>query len=315
VEDSTWIKAFKQTYSVQTLISISYAGEVDMPATSFTLICELPRPVELHSFSGEVARAVFLAMLDDVTPGLAQEFHETQYLAPYSVTPFLSPGGEVLSHYLPEGRVEFRVSMLSEKASEAVRRYAENGFGKVVIYGVQARIMGVRMRTFRRRSDMMPARFAVWFRTPTAFRSRLGKYVVCPDPYHLMKNLAKIYKKYEDPTIPYRRYREWVREGGIMLENQHVRGIHRVPDHHGWWRGFTGRAVYSMPEKVYDSRMAKLTAALLEYSEFTNVGKHRTAGYGFVSCRPLAMRKEGGRRRPLYKTNQYLSNYPKSLMI
>jgi CRISPR-associated endoribonuclease Cas6 len=284
---------------------------VDMPATSFTFICELPRPVELRSFSGEVARAVFLSMLDDTMPGLAKEFHEALYLAPYSVSPFLSPGGEVLSHYLPEGRVEFRVSTLSEKASDAVRRYVENGFGEVMIYGVQARIMGVRMRTFQRQSNMMPARFAVWFRTPTAFRSKTGKYVVYPDPYHFMKNLAKIYKKYEDPTIPYHRYREWVREGGIMLESQHVRGIYRVPDHHGWWRGFTGRAVYSMPEKVYDSRMARLTAALLEYSEFTNVGKHRTAGYGFLSYRPLAMVRQGGRRRPLYKTHQSLSTYSK----
>jgi CRISPR-associated endoribonuclease Cas6 len=314
VEDSTWIKAFKQTYGVQTLISISYAGEVDMPATSFTFICELPRPVELRSFSGEVARAVFLSMLDDTMPGLAKEFHEALYLAPYSVSPFLSPGGKALLYYLPQGRVEFRVSTLSEKASDVVRRYAENGFGEVTIYDVKTRVIGVRMRTFRR-SGVVPMRFTVWFRTPTAFRSKTGKYVIYPDPYHFLKNLAKIYKKYEDPTIPYHRYREWVREGGIMLESQHVRCIYRVPDHHGWWRGFTGRAVYSMPETVYDSRMARLTAALLEYSEFTNVGKHRTAGYGFVSCRPLAVRKKGGRRRPLYKTNQSLSTYSKSLVI
>jgi CRISPR-associated endoribonuclease Cas6 len=275
-----------------------------MPATSFTFICELPRPVELRSFSGEVARAVFLSMLDDTMPGLAKEFHETLYLAPYSVSPFLSPGGGVLSHYLPEGRVEFRVSTLSEKASDVIRRYAENGFGEVTIYDVKTRVIGVRMRTFRW-SGVVPMRFAVWFRTPTAFRSKTGKYVIYviyPDPYHLMKNLAKIYKKYEDPTIPYHRYREWVREGGIMLAFQHVRGIYRVPDHHGWWRGFTGRAVYSMPEKVHDSRMARLTAALLEYSEFTNVGKHRTAGYGFVSYCPLNELKRvapyiGGRRR------------------
>jgi CRISPR-associated endoribonuclease Cas6 len=285
-----------------------------MPATLFTFICELPRPVELRSFSGEVARAVFLSMLDDTMPGLAKEFHETQYLAPYSVSPFLSPGGEVLSHYLPEGRVGFRVSTLSEKASDVVRRYVENGFGEVVIYDVKSRVIGVRMRTFRW-SGMVPVRFAVWFRTPTAFRSKTGKYVKYPDPYHFLKNLAKIYKKYEDPTIPYHRYREWVREGGIMPESQHVRGVYRVSDHHGWWRGFTGRAVYSMPEKVYDARMARLTATLLEYSEFTNVGKHRTAGYGFLSYRPLAMVRQGGRRRPLYKTNQYLSNYPKSLTI
>jgi CRISPR-associated endoribonuclease Cas6 len=285
-----------------------------MPATSFTFICELPRPVELRSFSGEVARAVFLSMLDDTMPGLAKEFHETQYLAPYSVSPFLSPGGEVLSHYLPEGRVGFRVSTLSEKASDVVRRYVENGFVEVVIYDVKSRVIGVRMRTFRW-SGMVPVRFAVWFRTPTAFRSKTGKYVKYPDPYHFLKNLAKIYKKYEDPTIPYHRYREWVREGGIMPESQHVRGVYRVPDHHGWWRGFTGRAVYSMPEKVYDARMARLTATLLEYSEFTNVGKHRTAGYGFLSYRPLAMVRQGGRRRPLYKANQYLSNYPKSLTI
>jgi len=270
--------------------------------------------VELRSFSGEVARAVFLSMLDDTMPGLAKEFHEAMYLAPYSVSPFLSPGGEVLSHYLPEGRVEFRVSTLSEKASDAVRQYVENGFGEVMIYDVRTRVMGVRMRTFRW-SGMVPMRFAIWFRTPTAFRSKTGKYVVYPDPYHFLKNLAKIYKKYEDPTIPYHRYREWVREGGIMLESQHVRGVYRVPDHHGWWRGFTGSAVYSIPEKVHDSRMARLTATLLEYSEFTNVGKHRTAGYGFVSCRPLAMRKQGGRRRPLYKTNQFLSTYSKSLTI
>jgi CRISPR-associated endoribonuclease Cas6 len=285
-----------------------------MPAISFTFICELPRPVELRSFSGEVARAVFLSMLDDAVPGLAKEFHEIQYLAPYSVSPFISPGGEVLSHYLPEGRVEFRVSTLSEKASDVVRRYVENGFGEVVIYDVKSRVIGVRMRTFRW-SGMVPVRHAVWFRTPTAFRSKTGKYVVYPDPYHFLKNLAKMWKKYEDPTIPYHRYREWVREGGIMLESQHVRGVYRVPDHHGWWRGFTGRAVYSMPEKVYNSRMARLTAALLEYSEFTNVGKHRTAGYGFLSYRPLAMVRQGGRRRPLYKTNQSLSTYSKSLTI
>jgi len=104
-----------------------------MPATSFTFICVLPRPVELRSFSGEVARAVFLSMLDDAVPGLAKEFHEAQCLAPYSVSPFLSPGGGVLSYYLPEGRVEFRVSTLSEKASDVIRRYAENGFGEVDI--------------------------------------------------------------------------------------------------------------------------------------------------------------------------------------
>jgi hypothetical protein len=114
-----------------------------MPATSFTFICELPRPVELRSFSGEVARAVFLSMLDDTMPGLAKEFHEAQYLAPYSVSPFLSPGGGVLSHYLPEGRVEFRVSTLSEKASDVIRRYAENGFGEVTIYDVKTRVIGV----------------------------------------------------------------------------------------------------------------------------------------------------------------------------
>jgi hypothetical protein len=161
-----------------------------MPATSFTFICELPRPVELRSFSGEVARAVFLSMLDDTMPGLAKEFHETLYLAPYSVSPFLSPGGGVLSHYLPEGRVEFRVSTLSEKASDVIRRYAENGFGEVTIYDVKTRVIGVRMRTFRW-SGVVPMRFTIWFRTPTAFRSKARKIRGVPGPIPFHEELSE----------------------------------------------------------------------------------------------------------------------------
>jgi CRISPR-associated endoribonuclease Cas6 len=259
-----------------------------MPAHMYTVMLELPKPVRLRTFSGEVARAIFLNMLDGRENGLAEEAHGED-LSPYSASPFLTRDGRTLPYSIPAGHVKFRVSALSQKVADAMAKYLVEGGTKRVevrVYGVEAALVGVRLSSFVA-TQGLNTRFAVIFRTPTAFRTKLGIYTVFPSPYHLLKGLAKIYKKYEDPALPYRSYLRWLQADGVVLETYDRLQVHKVPDSHGWWRGFTGRAVYQVPEKRHDPNMIRLTNLLLNYAYFTNVGKHRTAGYGFVSYRPL----------------------------
>jgi len=259
-----------------------------MPAHTYTVMLELPKPVRLRTFSGEVARAIFLNMLDSVESGLAGEAHGED-LSPYSVSPFLTRDGRILPYSIPAGLVKFRVSALSQKVADAMAKYLVEGGTKrmeVRVYGVEAVLVGVRLSSFVA-TQGLNTRFAVIFRTPTAFRTKLGIYNVFPSPYHLLKGLAKLFKKYEDPTLPYRGYLRWLQADGVVLETYDRLQVHRVPDSHGWWRGFTGRAVYQVPEQRHDPKMVRITNLLLNYAYFTNVGKHRTAGYGFVSYAPL----------------------------
>jgi CRISPR-associated endoribonuclease Cas6 len=274
-----------------------------MPAHTYTVMLELPKPVRLRTFSGEVARALFLNMLDSAESGLAEEAHGED-LSPYSVSPFLTRDGRTLPYSIPAGLVKFRVSALSQKVADAMAKYLVEGGTRrmeVRVYGVEAVLVGVRLSSFVATQDSN-TRFAVIFRTPTAFRTKLGIYVVYPSPFHLLKGLAKLFKKYEDPTLPYRSYLRWLQADGVVLETYDRLQVHRVPDSHGWWRGFTGRAVYQVPEQRHDPKMVRLTNLLLNYASFANVGKNRTAGYGFVSYRPLNELKRvapyiGGRRR------------------
>jgi len=268
-------------------------------------------PINLKNFSGIVVRGIFFKILNSINPRLATKIHELRVLSPYSVSPLENTEHKsIFFDYIPGGsEFQFKIVTFDRDVSKAVQHYILGG--RVPMIRLQNLTLPINTVTinsiehdFCEKASGEATRFVVDFRSPTFFRNTqkgpgllslmipkrfrkpirpVYRYVIVPDPYHFFRGLARLYRQFCNPSFRYKSYCEWLLEGGVALETYHdLRVVKIWDDKRRWWRGFMGRAVFTIPKDLYDLKMAKLTHTLLEFARYSNAGGNRTAGFGVV---------------------------------
>jgi len=283
--------------------------------TAFTVKAVSPLPIRFDVYTGYSVRGIFFNLLGRANSELASTIHTANTLSPYSTSVL-----ETARHgMLFQGTVgagepfRFRVGCLDDKVADAIGRAVTSMWPPLVqVRNSEAMIMEVSVSVWsppQRVEVDEGMKVEVSFLTPTYFRSTqhnpgifrrilprrfrksvrpVYRYVILPDPYYLFRGLARLYRRFCDPRISYSSYCEWLLEGGIALETFSDLRVHKVFDAKGRWaRGFTGKAVYAMPDDTFDRKFAELTLRLLEFARFSNVGGNRTAGFGVIDYRVM----------------------------
>ncbi|MEM4404456.1 MAG: CRISPR system precrRNA processing endoribonuclease RAMP protein Cas6 [Nitrososphaerota archaeon] len=273
-----------------------------------------PVHVGLKMYSGFLVRGIFFRMLRAANPELATSIHDMRALSPYSLSPLETvTGREIIYDMVPGGvAFQFRIAALSKPVAETIQKYfLRQEIATVDLIGTRSFVKEVEIKTLPQQTsvdaNVENAKFEVDFRSPTFFRSsqrvpkilslliprRLRKpvkpiyrYVIVPDPYHFFRSLARLYRQFCNPGFRYRSYCEWLLDGGVALETYYGLRVMKLYDSVGRWsRGFVGKAVFTIPEDLFDKKMAQISLSLLEFARFSNVGGNRTAGFGVVDFR------------------------------
>ena len=281
--------------------------------SSFTLKMQVVKgSTKPIGFTGFIVRGVIYEILKAIDKSLSESLHNLKRLAPFSTTPLkfeYSPNNS-----LTEGSIiSFRVSTLSDELSMKFTRYLlEEPPNNISIRDAKAKLIELMASTIEPKKlleDSKPIEaFSVNFITPTFFRrsitakccpacptprtscpllraQRRYRYVALPDPYLMFRSIARLWRKFADKHFNYKRYSEWLLEGGITVSGYTKLRTVRVYEHvttPKWSVGFKGKVYFNLPKDTYNAKMARVTHALLKFGEYSNVGGNRTAGFGVM---------------------------------
>ena len=283
--------------------------------TAFTVRAVSPVPIRFDVYTGYSVRGIFYKLLGRANRELASTIHSANSLSPYSTSVLETARQGMLFHGMVGAGepFKFRVGCLEDKVADAIGRALTSMWPPLVtVRNSEAMIMEVSVSVWSPSPKVEVdegMKVEVMFLTPTYFRSTqhnpgilrrilprrfrrsvrpVYRYVILPDPYYLFRGLARLYRRFCDPGIRYSSYCGWLLEGGIALETFSNLRVHKVFDAKGRWaRGFTGKAVYTMPSDTFDRKCAELTVRLLQFAKFSNVGGNRTAGFGVIDYRVM----------------------------
>jgi len=282
--------------------------------SSFSFHADAPKDIRFHGFSGFSIRGILFHILKSYSAIEASAIHEQKTLSPYSVKPVITHADSnhrIVYGHLPAGTpFRFDITILEDALSTAVKKFVLNA-ATIHLQNVEVALRGVRVSSLESSSFLEEARpherYEVYFVTPTFFRgSQIGprilerllprklrstkrptyRYVIMPDPYYMFRGLVRLYRQFGNPSFKYSSYCNWLLEGGMALETFFDIRAHKIYKNPiEWSRGFTGRVIFTLPEDTFDSKMARLTHALLEFGKYSNVGANRTAGFGVIDYR------------------------------
>ena len=275
--------------------------------------------IQSKGFLGNILRGLLYSFLNSVDPEVARSVHGGKRLSPFSVGPVVleSPKRGIVFRGIPSDSVGwFRFSALSAREGRLLRD-ALMSCETVRIGEVDARVLEIGVSEIDYGeiwAESKPIKsFSVRFLTPTYFRRslvavccpscpvdrrvcerlvekrrrRLYRFVPYPDPYLFLRSLARLWRSFSPVSLGYRRYVEWLVDGGVAVAGFKNLRTHRVEMDGGRWSvGFTGLVRFNLPDDVFDKKMAKITDALLRFGRYSNVGGNRTAGFGTIEYSP-----------------------------
>ncbi|MBN2229993.1 MAG: CRISPR system precrRNA processing endoribonuclease RAMP protein Cas6 [Candidatus Thorarchaeota archaeon] len=126
-------------------------------------------------------------------------------------------------------------------------------------------------------------RIALTFRTPTQLaHSDSNALCLFPMPEKVFPALMKIWQSIDRTTyfFPLGEYREWVKRN-IEIPRYTIRTYPLKTGSGMQIVGFIGTVYYTIKDGSIP--MSRMTAGLARFAEYSNIGKHRTAGLGMIS--------------------------------
>ena len=272
-----------------------------------------------RGFVGFLLRGLLYGLLNSVDSEVAKSVHGGKRLSPFSVGPVVLEGPRrgVVFRNIPSGSVGwFRFSALSAREGRLLRDALIScevvRMGEVDAHVLEVGVSEIDYRRIWAESKPIKS-FSVRFLTPTYFRRslvaaccpscpvdrrvcerlvekrrrRLYRFVPYPDPYLFLRSLARLWRSFSPVSLGYRRYVEWLVDGGVAVAGFKNLRTHRVEMDGGRWSvGFTGLVRFNLPDDTFDKKMAKITDALLRFGRYSNVGGNRTAGFGAIDYVP-----------------------------
>jgi len=258
----------------------------------------LPR----DGYLGYNLRGLIYSLLAEADSECFEEVHSGGVPAPFSLYPPVGAIGgsiRILRREIKRGMLfRFQVRSLSPRFTKALagvlseRNRFEVGGVDVEVLSRKCEILSPEelVRFGERASDTR--RILISFRTPTSIRYRVPvepKRMVLhplPDPRPILGGLHSIWNTYLKPKIT-NRFIKWVERMGVCVAGFRRMRTVRLFEYEGGVRkrfdiGFIGLVRYTLPEELYDRKMARYVYALLKMAEYSNVGRGRTAGLGAV---------------------------------
>jgi len=255
-------------------------------------------------FSGPPLRAAFLDKIRDYHNEFSVEVHEGTGIRQYAIDPL--PAQHGFDTLLEMGeQYTFGVNLLQ---SDMFR-----GFVKALMNKDELRFRIYENRLPVRRMDVtlcnpqnmmhewvdspavlsaQKARISMYFETPTQLsHAKSNALCLFPMPEKVFPTLLKTWLSIDrvNSLYPVQEYREWV-YSNIHVNRHDVRTRPLTLGPKLRIIGFTGRVDFVI--KDMQTPMARMTVGLAKFSEFSNIGKHRTAGLGKVSARVLLKESE-----------------------
>ncbi|GBC71635.1 hypothetical protein HRbin02_01420 [Candidatus Calditenuaceae archaeon HR02] len=274
------------------------------------------RPVRFQSFSGFAVRGVFYELLNKVDEEYSDRLHKGKSLAPFTVKPpslDVSGGRYVFRYVKPPSEVWLRLLTFDKRVFTAWRKILIEGMlEKVSLAEQEFTVSEVRLvihdpiTMLAENSVEDVSGFRVVFETPTFFRmtsrnavtsqglhisrgvvkarKQAYRFIPLPLPSLIFRSLTRLWSTFIEPSFDYRGLLEWVDAGGVVVsgfpEGIYTQRLYEHPTLNKWVVGFTGSVYYSIPDDLYDKRVAGKVIGLLRFGELTNVGGGRTAGFG-----------------------------------
>ena len=246
-------------------------------------------------FTGPSLRAAFLKMVHEHSPELGDELHHGQGSRPYSIDPF--PFDRQFRTHLTAGEMyTFSVRIMdSDDLSEHIRNMALRQSQVLQVQGLEFPIRSMDFRRWDPKSlwdelalipemkDGERINIHMSFLTPTQLSQFDSDMVyLLPDPEKIFSSTLRLWNLGADDkrVEPISDYRHWVQRN-IFVSRHHIRTRRVLMGPERPVVGFLGDVTFTMiPEgDLYSS----LTPVLARFSELTNIGKNRTAGFGKVN--------------------------------
>ena len=268
-----------------------------------TLNFRIRRELRFDGFTGFASRGIFYRLLKTADEGLAKEVHDSKTLAPFSTTPLMS-GGRICFNKVPPGYASVSFVLLDEGLNRKLVEVLTEGGGELKLMDEAIPLTSIELRSVGYEElyegSSGSSSFTVSFVSPTYFRltprdaSRRYKdkevrspyrYLPLPDPVLLFRSLSRLWRRFSGLDVGLREFMDWIEMGGVAVYG-YPSGIRTYKVYDGqtkrWCVGFLGEVQYSIPEDLFEPRMAKIAEALLRFGEYSNVGGGRTSGLGMV---------------------------------
>ncbi len=239
-------------------------------------------------YSGAFVRGFVYWVLGRMDKAFAERLHSSRSIAPFSVTPVMLDGLPVNS--LEEGKsYSFSITFFVPEIGEALKDYLISA-DSVYFTAVENPLRNVKVRYVDAESldGKLPGKFRVKFVSPCYFRmpSNSYRFVPMPLPELMFRSLARLYSAFIE-KVPVD-YRSWLDKGGIAVSGLKIESEKVLLKRRKWAAGFTGWANFSIPADLYSEQHARMTAKLLRFGEYSNVGGGRTSGLGVIKCNLLS---------------------------
>ena len=238
-------------------------------------------------YSGAFVRGFVYWVLRRLDRTFAEKLHSSKNLSPFSVTPVMHK--EIPVDRLEEGKkYSFSITFFVPEIGEALKNYLVSA-DSIYFTAVNNPLRKVTVKYCDEDSFFSdsPEKFSVDFISPCFFRipSNDYRFIPLPLPNLMFRSLARLYSAFisEIPSD----YRDWLDENGITVSGLKIE-TEKVMLRKGKWAvGFKGIVNFGFPDDTYREDYAKITAKLLNFGEYSNVGGGRTSGLGVMRIRRL----------------------------
>jgi CRISPR-associated endoribonuclease Cas6 len=257
---------------------------------SFVISLKIDRDLALPGLGGEALHGLFFEVLRGYNAAFAEHLHQ-EVDKPFSLSGVLTehPKREGRLHIGAEGRVEFRVGLLTDEVIE----HTLAAFGALVMNGAPLRLgnASARVEGIAFQPGMHPlvgsstypmlmqkaspdSRVTLQFLSPTSFRSG-GTQDLLPRPERVFGSLFEAWQAFApvllDPTLA--EVFPLIRVSAYELRTELI--------HFARYKviGFKGHVTYTYPREV-DALTRQALNALADFAFFAGVGYKTTMGMG-----------------------------------
>lgn len=246
------------------------------------------RDGSLPPFIGHLIRAAFSNLIESQDKDVAEGFHKTNEIRPYSINRVgfcpkrkLEDRGIALRK---NDKVQLSMSFFSDKIIETLFDIFSDRQPLIYLNSVPLTMINMMVNKTEPidliKSARKVSRFTFFFKTPTQFKMGLGYPIFFPEPVLIFSSLAKSWNKFFDIKIDTDLLLDAISKNVFVRDfsNLSTRTVKLGKSHPTV--GFVGRCSYVVKD-IENSNLVWLDI-LARFGEYANVGKKRTAGLGVI---------------------------------
>ncbi len=239
----------------------------------------------LAPYTGGYIRGLFLSLVKNIDPALAEILHETRMIKPYAIKP-LRPINEKMRIDRGGWRIHknmkliFDISLIDDELKEILFKQFLT-LNRVKIGNLEFKIEEIEVK-FERFEQMFQAekspQVEIIFATPTCFKDPITRYYLYPRPDKIFYNLLKIWNTYAPESVRIEKNDLDKELSMIDIHEYQIVTREVFIDENIKILGFKG----SIRLDIKNFEDTKAVFPLLALSKYSNVGYGRTYGLGSV---------------------------------